>query len=125
MLKSIKIRLYPNEDQIVYISKLLGSSRLVYNKCLEYKIKEYNENKKSVSFGDICKFLVTIKNDNEFLKKSHSKVLQQTLINLQGAYNNFFKNGQGFPKFKSKKMINNHVDFLLMQLWVLMVIELI
>jgi len=31
MLRSIKVRLYPNKDQEVYINKLLGSSRFVYN----------------------------------------------------------------------------------------------
>ena len=103
MLKAIKIRLYPEENQIVYMNKLLGSCRFAYNKCLEYKIKQYNENKKSVSFGELGKHLLKLKNENDFLKEIHSKVLQQTLINLLGAYNNFFKNGNGFPKFKSKK----------------------
>ena len=36
------------------------------------------------------------------MKESHSKVLQQSLINLETAYKNFFKSGSGFPKFKSK-----------------------
>jgi putative transposase len=103
MLKAIKIRLYPDENQKNYISNLLGSCRFAYNKCLEYKIGQYNEYKKSVSFGELGKNLLKLKNENDFLKEIHSKVLQQTLINLQGAYNNFFKNKKGFPKFKSKK----------------------
>ena len=56
MLKTIKIRIYPNKEQEIYISKLLGSCRFVYNNILAYKIKEYNENKKSVSFGEACSF---------------------------------------------------------------------
>ena len=41
MLQAIKIRLYPSDDQKIYINKLLGTSRFVYNQCLNYKIKEY------------------------------------------------------------------------------------
>lgn len=105
MLKAIKVRLYPNKEQEDYIANLLGCCRFAYNSCLAYKIKEYNENEKSVSFGEIGKHLVSLKQqeETEWLKNVHSKVLQQTLINLEKAYKSFFKNGSGFPKFKSKK----------------------
>ena len=103
MLKAIKIRIYPNEEQEIYISKLLGSSRFIYNKLLSYKIEEYNTNKCSVNFAELGKKLTNLKFEFTWLKESHSKVLQQSLINLEFAYNSFFKNGNGFPKFKSKK----------------------
>jgi len=102
MLKAIKIRLYPTHDQATYINKLLGTSRFVYNQCLNYKITEYQSNKKSTSFGETGKFLISLKSDYQWIKESHSKVLQQQLINLEQAYKNFFKKGNGFPKFKSK-----------------------
>ena len=102
MLKAIKIKLYPNQFQITYINKLLGTSRFVYNQCLNYKITEYQSNKKSTSFGEIGKFLTSLKSEYEWIKESHSKVLQQSLINLDRAYKNFFKQGNGYPKFKSK-----------------------
>ena len=103
MLKSIKLRLYLNDDQKIYSNKLLGSSRFVYNNCLNYKITEYNKpDKKSVSFCELGKHLTDLKSEYIWLKDSHSKVLQQSLINLNTAFNNFFKNKLGFPKFKSK-----------------------
>jgi putative transposase len=102
MLKAIKLRLYPTVEQIIYINKLFGTSRFVYNQCLNYKINEYQLNKKSINFGEIGKFLTSLKLEFEWIKESHSKVLQQQLINLDRAYNNFFKKGNGFPKFKSK-----------------------
>jgi len=102
MLKAIKVKLYPSDNQIVYINKLLGTSRFVYNQCLNYKITEYQSNKKSTSFGEIGKFLTSLKSEFEWIKESHSKVLQQQLINLDKSYKNFFKNGSGYPKFKSK-----------------------
>jgi len=104
MLKAIKIRIYPTEEQIIYTNKLLGASRFVYNQCLNYKIGEYNKNKKSVSTKEISKYITELKKNEDYywLKESHSKVLQQSLINLDIAYKKFFKNGNGFPKFKSK-----------------------
>ena len=102
MLKAIKIRLYPSDYQITYINKLLGTSRFVYNHCLNYKITEYQSNKKSTSLGETGKFLTSLKSEYQWIKDSHSKVLQQQLINLDRAYKNFFKQGSGFPKFKSK-----------------------
>ena len=102
MLKAIKIRLYPNNEQSNYINNLLGCSRFVYNNILNYRINEYKINNKSVSFGEQGKKLVQLKSEFEWLKDAHSKVLQQSIIDLNKAYNSFFKNGSGFPKFKSK-----------------------
>jgi len=102
MLKAIKIKLYPNQDQTTYMNKLLGTSRFVYNQCLNYKITEYQSFKKSTSFGEIGKFLTSLKSEYQWIKESHSKVLQQQLINLDKAYKNFFTQGNGFPNFKSK-----------------------
>ena len=66
MLKAIKIRLYLNDDQKNYTNKLLGSTRFVYNSCLSFKIDQYQNYKKSVSFGEIGKHLVNLKQKEEF-----------------------------------------------------------
>jgi putative transposase len=69
---------------------------------LSYKINEYKENKKSITFSELGKKLTNLKNDFEWIKESHSKVLQQSIIDMDKAYQSFFKQGKGFPKFKSK-----------------------
>jgi putative transposase len=102
-IKGIKLQIYPNNEQIHYINNLLGTSRFIYNNLLAYKIEEYNSNNHNVSFSELGKKLTDLKNDFDWIKNSHSKVLQQSLINLEQAYKSFFKNGTGFPKFKSKK----------------------
>ena len=111
MLKAIKIRLYPNDNQSIYINKLLGSSRYVYNKCLRYKIDEYELKKNTTGIKDTGKYLTELKQEKEWLKESHSKVLQQSLINLEVAYKRFFKNNNGFPKYKSKHKNNQSCRF--------------
>ena len=104
MLKAIKIRLYPNLEQQTEMNKLLGSCRFVYNYCLEAKINSYKNDGKSLSMSDLNKEVIKLKNTDEYswLKDAHSKVNQQSLINLDSAYKNFFKTKKGFPKFKSK-----------------------
>lgn len=101
-MKAIKVKLYPSPQQVSYINNLLGCTRFVYNNCLDYKIQKYNEEKKSVSFGELGKHLTNIKSEYTWLKNVHSKVLQQSLINLEYSYKNLYKNGMGFPNFKKK-----------------------
>lgn len=103
MLKGIKIRLYLNDVQMDYVNNLLGTTRFIYNDLLSYKIEKYNSEKHNVNFTELGKRLTNLKNEYEWIRNSHSKVLQQSLINLEYAYKSFFKNGNGFPKFKSKK----------------------
>ena len=105
MLKAIKIRLYPDKAQEQEMNKLLGSCRFVYNYCLGQKINAYKLDKASLSMGDLNKKVIVLKNTEEYLwlKDAHSKVVQQSLLNLDLAYKNFFREKKGFPKFKSKR----------------------
>jgi putative transposase len=105
MIRAIKIRLYPDNEQMTYINKLIGSCRFIYNNCLAYKIEQYNRDKTSIGLGKMGKYIVQLKKQPEFywLNEVHSKVLQQSILNLDTAYKNFFRNGTGFPKFKSKR----------------------
>ncbi len=111
MLKAIKIRIYPDKEQEKYIRNLLGTSRFIYNFMLSYKINEYKDNKKSITYSQTSKKLTEIKNEYKWMRNVHSKVIQQTLINLNQAYKNFFKSNRGFPKFKSKKDNNQSCRF--------------
>ena len=106
MLKAIKTRLYPTEDQQITINRLLGSCRLVYNLCLEHRNRVYEETKESGSLSKSYKYFCELKEMEEysFLKTyAHSKVIQQSLRDQDVAFKNFFNKKSGFPKFKSKK----------------------
>jgi putative transposase len=106
MLKGVKVRLYPNKNQELYINKLLGSYRFVFNKCLERKIAAYNTDKTSLSLGDLSRYFhgeLTKQVETYFLQEHNTKVLNQSILDLTDAYKRFFVNGNGFPKFKSRK----------------------
>ena len=108
MLKGIKIRLYLSDDQQHMINKLLGSYRFIYNSCLSYKISNYETDKKNISLSDLGHYFhQDLRSEYEWLKEHNTKVLKQSIINLEQAYKNFFrgvkdKGKVGFPKYKSK-----------------------
>ena len=106
MLRAIKIRLYPNKQQEQAINKLFGCYRFVYNQMLALKQNQYNENKKSLSLSDLSKYFHgTLLKDEQYdwLKEQNTKVMKQAIRQMLTAYDRFFKQHNGFPKFKSKK----------------------
>lgn len=101
--KSYKLRIYPNKKQQELIEKTFGCVRFIYNYYLDKKINLYKEEKKSMSFYDCSKDLTSLKQELEWLKEVDKFSLQNSLRNLDIAYKSFFRNGHGYPKFKSKK----------------------
>ena len=109
MLKVIKVRIYPDDVQKQFISRQLGCCRKIYNLLLDYKKTEWEQNKHSVGLKDMGKYLTELKTKDEYfyLNDVHSKVLQQSMQDLNKAFDNFFKSlkkdkSVGYPKFKSK-----------------------
>ena len=106
MLKAVKIRLYPNVEQSKQINQLLGCYRVVYNQCLNRKINSWKENQISENRTTLSHFFhheLIQKEEFSWLKEQNSKVLKQSIIDMLNAYQHFFKEHKGFPKFKSKK----------------------
>ena len=106
MLRAIKIRLYPNKTQAEQFNKLLGCYRVVYNQCLNKKIKSYEKDKTSENLTTLGKFFhhELLKDDNFYwLREQNTKVLKQAIKDMLTAYKNFFTLYTGYPKFKSKK----------------------
>lgn len=115
-----KFRLYPTENQKCLLAKHFGCARFVFNNALEEKIKNYKENKKSVSVNSLINQLKDLKNnpDYHWLREVNSQSLQSSLRNLDTAYQRFFKKLAKFPRLKKKDRKqsaifpqNNKVDF--------------
>ena len=102
MLKAYKYRLYPNKEQQEYFAKCFGCVRFIYNRMLSDKIEYYKETKQKLNNTP-----AQYKKEFEWLKEVDSLALANAQMNLQTAYNNFFKRPKvGFAKFKSKKNHN-------------------
>ena len=110
VLKSYKFRLYPNKEQETLMQKTFGCVRFVYNQCLAYKIDKYKNEEITLSKIDVNNYKNhTLKAEYEWLKEVDKFALDNAVINLDSAYQKFFKEHKGFPKFKSKK--NNRKSY--------------
>ena len=105
MLVAYKYRLYPNKEQQLFFAKTFGCVRFIYNRMLSDKIDYYKETKQKLNNTP-----AQYKKEFEWLKEVDSLALANAQMNLQTAYNNFFRRPDvGFPKFKSKK--NNYFSY--------------
>ena len=103
ILRSYKFRIYPNAEQKEQLAQTFGCARFVYNWALSNKKEAYENNIKK-SANDVSKELTALKKDPNFiwLKDVSSVCLQQSLMNLDNAYQRFFKKQGGFPTFKKR-----------------------
>ncbi len=109
MLKAYKFRIYPNEEQRLYLGKTFGCTRFIYNKMLSDRIKAYEGNKeldiKNIKYPTPAQY----KKEFQWLKEVDSLALANAQLNLDKAYRNFFRdNSVGFPKFKKKTNTNSY-----------------
>lgn len=86
------------------IAKTFGCCRFVYNKYLAKRIEMYEQNKETFSYAQCSSDLTQLKKKLEWLKEVDSIALQSSLRDLDFAYQKFFKEHTGFPKFKSKRI---------------------
>lgn len=106
MLRAIKIRLYPNKEQEQTLNKTLGCYRFIYNHMLALKQEAYKRDKTNLGLCELSKYFHgTLLKDEQYawLKEEHTNVMKQAIRQMLSAYNDFFKQHKGFPKFKSKK----------------------
>jgi len=104
MLRAYKYRLYPSKSQAILLAKHFGCCRWIYNWALAKKIESYQKTKKTLHRYDLVPFLPKLKRAEEtaWLAEVNSQSLQQELVYLELAFDRFFREKKGFPKFKSK-----------------------
>lgn len=103
MEKAYRYRIYPNKKQREIIAKTFGCCRFVYNKYLAKRIEMYDKDKETFSYVQCANDMKKLKSEFEWLKDVDSTALQSSLKDLDSAYEKFFKEHTGYPKFKSKK----------------------
>ena len=104
MLKAYKYRIYPNKQQEEQIQKTFGCCRFVYNQLLVYRNNKYNQYKESmnkISCNNYCNQV--LKKKYEWLREADKFALTNSIYNMDSAYQKFFKEHTGYPKFKNKK----------------------
>ena len=126
--KSLKLRIYPTEEQAQLINQTFDCCRKLYNEHLQERNEFYIENilpiKNNATKAEINAIYRTFKPKTEkewkqvfpYMKEISSSALQQARMDCDNAFINFFKSNNGsrkgksgFPKFKSKK--DNHQSY--------------
>ena len=109
MIKSIKLRIYPNKTQLKIINNTLGACNFIKNKFLEYNINRHDKGESFMGGYDFSKMINKLKKENDkfsWLNNISSKAIQHAIMDKEKAYLDFFDDNKGFPKFKSRKRIN-------------------
>ena len=104
MQKGYKARIYPTKEQQNILLRMFGSCRFVYNHFLAERIRSYKEDGVSLTYNKTANMLTALKRDKDYLwlNECDSMALQESLRNLDRAYQNFFKGNAQFPRFHSK-----------------------
>jgi len=80
MLKVVKVRLYPNNQQQQLLEQSFGNCRFVWNWALNQINATYKERGKGLSSNEVKKQLPALKREHEWLKLTYSQCLQQVCI---------------------------------------------
>ena len=105
MIKSIKVRLKPNNKQFTKLFQYAGCARFAYNWAINREEENYKQGNKFLSDMDLRKEFTQLKKLPEYkwLNEVSNNVTKQAIKDACNAYKNFFKRQCKYPKFKSKK----------------------
>ena len=111
-LKAFKFRLRPTLAQKTFLGQIVGCARYCYNRALKLQMDRHENGLKKLSYPELSKELTAWKKQeaSSFLKEAPAQILQQKLMDLDKAYQNFFQKRAGFPKFR-KRGIHDSVRF--------------
>lgn len=101
MIRNYRFRLKPTKTQIQTFEEWMESLRLLYNFGLRDRRDAFQMGE-SINYNHQCHQLLNLKQKFSRYREVHSQVLQQTLMQLDGAFKNFFEKRCKYPKFKSK-----------------------
>lgn len=102
MLKAVKVRIYPTNEQQAHLAQAFGCVRWVWNQSLAVMSTTYKETGKGLSALTMKKQIPVWKKEYEWLKECYSQCLQQSVLNLSQAFINFFDGRAQYPTFKSR-----------------------
>ena len=85
------------------LAEFLTQQRLLYNGALQERIDCYQKTGKSISLFDQRGSLTTIRQTDEWFRKFDRWCQDSALVRVDRAFKRFFRQGRGFPRFKSAK----------------------
>lgn len=112
MITTFKYKIKPTCKQTERLNHTFGCCRFVYNWGLELKKNAYESERKSLSYYDLSKMMTQLKKEKPFISEVAHVSLQQSLRNLDAAYQRFFKQKNGYPRFKTRRDSKQSAKFI-------------
>ena len=105
MIKSIKVRLKPNNKQSTKLFQYAGCAKFAYNWAILREQDNYKQGGKFLSDSELRKEFTQLKKQSEYqwLNEVSNNVTKQAIKDACNTYKRFFKGQCKYPKFKSKK----------------------
>ena len=105
MIKSIKVRLNPNNKQLTKLFQYSGCARFAYNWAISREQDNYKQGNKFLSESELRKEFTQLKKQSEYqwLNEVSNNVTKQAIKDACNTYKKFFKGQCKYPKCKSKK----------------------
>lgn len=105
MIKSIKVRLNPNNKQLTKLFQYAGCARFSYNWAIAKEQENYKQGNKFLSDNELRKEFTQLKKQQEYkwLNEVSNNVTKQAIKDACNTYKRFFKGQCKYPNFKSKK----------------------
>ena len=105
MIKSVKIRLKPNNKQLTRLFQYAGCARFAYNWAIAREQENYKQGNKFLSDCDLRREFTQLKKLPEYkwLNEVSNDLTKQAIKDACNTYKRFFKGRCKYPKFKSKK----------------------
>jgi len=102
MLRAVKVRMYPTDEQQSHLAKAFGCVRWIWNQSLSAMSLTYKETGKGLSALSMKKQIPIWKQEYGWLTECYSQCLQQAVLNLSQAFINFFDGRAQYPTFKNR-----------------------
>lgn len=105
MIKSVKVRLNPNNKQLTKLFQYAECAIFAYNWAIVRERENYSQGNKFISDNDLRKEFTQLKKlpEYEWLNSISNDVTKQAIKDACNAYRRFFKKQCGYPRLKSEK----------------------
>ena len=105
MIKSIKIRLKPNNKQATKLFQNAGCARFAYNWAIVKQRENYEQGNKFLSDNELRKEFTQLKKQPayQWLNDISNNVTKQAIKDACNSYKKFFKGKSKYPRLKTKK----------------------
>jgi putative transposase len=103
--RTYRFRMCPSWEQEQSLFRMAGARRFVWNWALARRKEYYAANGKGIPASQLSRELTELKRlpETAWLRMIDSQLVQQSLADLDKAFNAFFERRSRYPRFKSKK----------------------